>query len=171
MRVNVDLIAEAMFCGRQYFLDLDTGRTVRKIDIDAGRRPFPEHALQIPMYSCAQGYQQYLREMLPKTGIEDMTWVEEYPDLPLLREEHQMPILADEFVQKAVRFLEDTEWKCLEESQKNRCTSCLDGYDPTFKTHTEYFKTYIIQIAADWCIKKGFEYFREMDVNPFGQMA
>lgn len=155
MKINITELAESLFWSGGRYLDLDSGELISKLLIDHGNRLMPEHAQLLPSYSTAPIYQQYLREMLPKTGIEDSLHLDSYPDFPLY------PRIAKQqhFIDEAYHFVTGAAWDHYEEMhEKNKETNSPD-FDPSFQPYYEYEAAFKQRIAIKWCEKYGYEWY------------
>jgi len=159
MRINIDILKRALFLYGGKYLDLDTGETCDKSCIDRGWMTMPKHARLLPFYSSGHIYQKYLREMLPKTGIEDTISLAEFPDFVLCpktftkQERH--------FIGLAYHFVTGPEWVRYEWKHQENKESGSAEYDPTFKTYYEYSEAFQRKIAIEWCEKQGYEWYEE----------
>lgn len=158
MKFDILDIALALYAGELQYLDLDTGEAYAKFCIDQGWEHMPDNARLLPMYSRAYVYQRYLREMLPKTGMEDTIHLEEYPDFPQLLSD-DWEELDIEFVSNADHFLRDPVWCEFERQNEAKKINNLPGYDSTFVPYLEFANALKKKIAIEWCVQEGYEWY------------
>lgn len=160
MRISIGRLAVTLFAERS-FLDLDTGFMAATGLLDLGLCETPEHFRILPLFSRAHLYQKYLREMLPKTGIEDAIPLDKYPDFPLLEPEGEPSKLMLNFLGEAFHFVTGPEWERFERKHREDKENGSPDYDPSFVLYDDYSEAFMRKIAIAWCEKEGYEWFDE----------
>lgn len=155
MKINIAELAESLFWSGGRYLDLDSGELISKILIDHGDRLMPEHAQLLPSYSTAPIYQQYLREMLPKTGLEDTIHLDLYPEFSLNSKTKKQ----QHFIDEAYHFVTGAKWDRYEEQHEQSKSTNISDYDPSFQPYYEYEAAFKQRIAIKWCEEYGHEWY------------
>lgn len=160
MKISIGALAMALFTERNY-LDLDTGFMATTRSLDLGLWSTPEHFRVLPLFPRAHLYQKYLREMLPKTGIDDTIPLDKYPDFPFEEIEGEPTDLMRDFVGKTFHFVTGPEWERFERKHRKEKESNSPDYDPSFVPYDDYSKAFTLKIAIAWCEKEGYEWYDE----------
>lgn len=157
MKISISALGMALFADRNY-LDLDTGFIAATRLLDLGLLSPPKHFRVLPLFSQAHLYQKYLREMLPKTGIEDTIPLDKYPDFPLLEPEGEPSKLMLDFIGKAFHFVTGPEWERFERKHREDKENNSPDYDPSFVLYDDYREAFERKTAIEWCEKEGYEW-------------
>lgn len=154
MNISIGGLAMALFTKRSY-LDLDAGVMAATRRLDLGLLPAPEHFRVLPLFPRAHLYQKYLREMLPKTGIEDTIPLDKYPDFPFGEIECEPTDLMRDFVGKAFHFVTRPEWKRFERKHRKDKENGSPDYDPSFILYDDYSEAFTRKLPLPGAKRKG----------------
>jgi len=148
MKVNIRFLSLALF-RTERLLDLDTGETCSVYLIKEGLIEKPKRYRELPMYSVARVYQQYLNMLFSDYAIEDIHGLSKYPEFPEIRDPKNKT--EYEYIDKAYYYVIDLEdGMYLSDNQK-----------ATLPDFNAYYNDFTLRTAKEWCKKEGYEWHEE----------
>lgn len=147
MKINIKVLAMAMFAGRARYLDLDTGEIVSTnlVGMHLARRP--RRSLGIPMHFPDEIYAPYIA-MLLQRDPEALAFMRKwYPELIELQSAYP-DCDPHKYIGEAFHFTDDYD----EMLDRKEVQSAVP-------TYAEYSAARKRQAAEEWCRKEGFEWY------------